>query len=667
MNAAATHPSHRSDDFSRGLGVLLFRNRSMGRALSFFVLLAILLWLFLVLSGLLVMHTQSELGAAITYGWAWSLLEVVGRDAGQWPVWTTGGWQKWPPSAIQSEPWFQDTAAAVGHTFLWSLLLATAATIPLAIGAHRAVKSFGRRMLTGKYLRGAVKLEDQELARLVRRKRQATPIRIGNIPLPAGTECEHLAFIGAPGTGKSQAIMGLLDAIRERGDAAVIYDSKGTFTSHYYDQQRGDILLNPLDARSPSWTPWAEIEDEMDADRVAHALIPAGDHSTPFFHDTARAMLSAALSKMLRRKGQEPSLEQLLQLLLHASPEEREVFYRDTDVVQIFDQGGERMRVSVEQNLRTYLRTLRHLPLAEKDDGSDFSILRHIQGIDQRDRQPWLFLPSPLRVKHTAIQPLLTCWMDCAAAAILSLGERRERRCWIILDEVKSLYRLPSLPDLMAEGRGFGACVVLGFQDLAQLRDVYGPDAAKTMSAVLSTKVLFKIADPETAKWAADVLGEVEEEVVKESTRYDAAGDTPKGVQLAAQRVIRHLVMPAQLQRQPPFTCWVQLSGEWPVAQTRLPHPATLQRQVIAHPIDPADPERSYAARIADVPDTPPNAAEPAAATGAAAGQPMAASAAASTIGKEDNGTAATPATANAGTPVDSSTKKTGPKGEGGC
>ena len=98
---------------------------------------------------------------------------------------------------------------------------------------------------------------------------------------------------------------------------------------------------------------------------------------------------------MLPRRGFEPSLEQLLQLLLHGSPEQREAFYRNTDVTQIFDQGGERMRVSVEQNLRTYLRSLRHLPLAEKGDGEQFSILRHIQGIDSRDRQPWLFLPSP--------------------------------------------------------------------------------------------------------------------------------------------------------------------------------------------------------------------------------------------------------------------------------
>ena len=108
---------------------------------------------------------------------------------------------------------------------------------------------------------------------------------------------------------------------------------------------------------------------------------------------------------------------------MHASSDEREAFYRGTDVTQIYDKGGERMRVSVEQNLRTYVRTLRYLPLTSGGAG-DFSILRHIQGIDGRDRQPWLFLPSPLRAKHIAIKPLLTCWLDCAVAALLSCGEQ---------------------------------------------------------------------------------------------------------------------------------------------------------------------------------------------------------------------------------------------------
>ena len=337
MNATTNHPSHPSDDFSRGFGVLLFRNRSMGAALTFFVLMALALWLFLSLAGVIVMHSQDEIGVAISVAWASFLLEIVGRDFGEWPVWTTGGWEKWPPSAITAEPWFGNIASAVGHTFLWSLLLATVVTIPLSVATHRAVKSFGRRMLTGKYLRGAVKVEDEELARQVRRRRQATPLRIGQVPLPAGTECEHLAFTGGTGTGKTQAILGLLDAIRARGDAAVIYDSKGAFTSHYYNAKRGDVLLNPLDARTRPWSPWAEIEDEMDADRVAHALIPAADHSTPFFHDTARAMLSAALVK-LNRIG-DPSLDRLLHLVLHASRDERQAFYAGTEVAQIFDGG----------------------------------------------------------------------------------------------------------------------------------------------------------------------------------------------------------------------------------------------------------------------------------------------------------------------------------------
>ena len=584
--------------------MLLFRNRSMGAALTFFVLMALALWLFLSLAGVIVMHSQSEIGVAISVVWASFLLEIVGRDFGEWPVWTTSGWDKWPPSAILAEPYFANLASSVGHTLLWSSVVATGVTIPLAVIAHRAVKSFGRRMLLGKHLRGAVKLADAELAQEVRRRRQATPLQIGRIPLPVATECEHLAFIGSPGTGKTQAILRLLDAIRARGDAAVIYDSKGTFISHCYQARHGDILLNPLDARTLPWSPWAEIEDAMDADRVAMALIPDGGHKEPFFHETARIMLSAALTKLA--DAGDARLSRLLHLMLHASIEERAAFYAGTEAAQTYDQGGDRMRASVEQNLRTYARSLRYLPLASGGKG-DFSILRHIQGIDEREQQPWLFLPSPLRIKHHSIKPLITCWLDCAVAALKSCGERGDRRCWFIIDEVKSLYNLPSLPDLMAEGRSFGACVVLGFQDLAQLRRVYGPDEAKTMSAVLGTKVLFKIADPETAKWGADALGEFEEEIVKESTRYDAAGDTPKGVQLAAQRVQRHLVMPAELQRQPRFHCWVQLSGDWPVAQTRLPDPKAQQRKVVANPIVQADPKTTYAGRIADIPDAATN------------------------------------------------------------
>ena len=66
MQATAPHPSHRSDDFSRGFGVLLFRNRSMGRALTFYTLLLSLLWLFLILAGIVVLHSQDRRSAHLS-------------------------------------------------------------------------------------------------------------------------------------------------------------------------------------------------------------------------------------------------------------------------------------------------------------------------------------------------------------------------------------------------------------------------------------------------------------------------------------------------------------------------------------------------------------------------------------------------------------------------
>ena len=81
---------------------------------------------------------------------------------------------------------------------------------------------------------------------------------------------------------------------------------------------------------------------------------------------------------------------------------------------------------------------------------------------------------------------------------------------------------------------------------------------------------------------------------------------------------------------------------------------------------DPADPERSYAVRIADVPDTPPNGTEPTK-PGATAGPPIAASTAATTLDKEGNGTVTTPATEHGSTPIGSSVKAAHGKGKGGC
>lgn len=58
-----------------------------------------------------------------------------------------------------------------------------------------------------------------------------------------------MAMIGTTGSGKTTALRQLLDGIEAWGEAALVYDTSGEFIAHYYRPERGDIILNPVDAR----------------------------------------------------------------------------------------------------------------------------------------------------------------------------------------------------------------------------------------------------------------------------------------------------------------------------------------------------------------------------------------------------------------------------------
>ena len=175
MQATAPHPSHRSDDFSRGFGVLLFRNRSMGRALTFYTVLR-------PCSGCSSSSPASSCCTANARSAQRS--PISGRRSSLMSSAVTSANGRCGPAAAGRDghprrswpsPGSRMSPATLATVCCGVCVLATVLTVPLGIVMHRAIKSFGRRMLTGKYLRGAVKVSDDELARQVRRKRQATP------------------------------------------------------------------------------------------------------------------------------------------------------------------------------------------------------------------------------------------------------------------------------------------------------------------------------------------------------------------------------------------------------------------------------------------------------------------------------------------------------------
>src|ERR1041385_7438987 len=96
------------------------------------------------------------------------------------------------------------------------------------------------------------------------------------IRMSSREETEGVIMLGDPGTGKSQTIHHFLlqIAARKPREAVVIYDPACEFIKRHYNQQRGDVILNPTDQRSPYWSPSVELHSLTDKKLLAESFLP---------------------------------------------------------------------------------------------------------------------------------------------------------------------------------------------------------------------------------------------------------------------------------------------------------------------------------------------------------------------------------------------------------
>jgi len=79
-----------------------------------------------------------------------------------------------------------------------------------------------------------------------------------------------------------------------------VLDPDAEYVSEFYQPDRGDLILNPLDQRCPVWSPWWELRSAsfgMDAEALAESLIPdvpnsfAQNGTDRFFRRSGRTTL----------------------------------------------------------------------------------------------------------------------------------------------------------------------------------------------------------------------------------------------------------------------------------------------------------------------------------------------------------------------------------------
>jgi hypothetical protein len=318
--------------------------------------------------------------------------------------------------------------------------------------------------------------------------------------IPKRLESSHIMLMGDTGSGKSSAIRQILRQVKERGDSAIVYDPAMDFVGEFYSPERGDLILNPLDARFPYWSLPDEILNDEIATSIAAALVPEKEYEKAFFTDAPRRVLA----HLLRKK---PQVRDLLRWM--SDPEMVAAMVKGTPLAAYLDPGAPAQRAGILSSMNMVADSLELLPQYTEHNDPSFATSSWIS-----NRKRWVFLTSSSGYREKLL-PLHSVWLDLFILRMMGHCPDAQP-VWFVLDELASLNKLPQLHTAVTENRKYGNPVVLGFQGRSQLEKRYGQDAEAMLSQP-ATKVFFRTSEPRAAKWISDAIGEIEVERLKES------------------------------------------------------------------------------------------------------------------------------------------------------
>jgi type IV conjugative transfer system coupling protein TraD len=458
--------------------------------------------------------------------------------------------------------------------WLWTqiyFLISSVIGILFLTSAMWLFKKKGDEQTEEHFIRGMQKSTPKELAKQLKKDNRQSDFKIDGLAIfKQRFEVQHLLFDGTTGSGKSVAMRKFLTWIRERGDKAIIYDKGCTFVSKFYNPAT-DVLLNPFDERSAYWDVWCDAKEPSDFENMASALIPQHGEGDPFWVQSARTIFSTTAFKMLDEPVKNQTTERLLELMLTSELESLSEYLKGTESASLVSDKIQKTAISIKSVLAAYIKSLRFLAgLDEKDEHGKlirrkFSIREWVKDDAENG---FLFLSSNAQ-QHASLRPLISMWLSIASTAILEQDEDPDRRIWVIMDEAPSLHKLPELAETIAEVRKFGGCYVIGIQSFAQLKKVYGENAALEMFDLLNTRLFFRSPSNEMAKISSQDLGEQEVDVSKEQYSY-GANEIRDGVSLGHQTITRPVVTPSEIMQLEDLQFWLRTPGNYPVVRVDL-------------------------------------------------------------------------------------------------
>jgi type IV secretion system protein VirD4 len=229
------------------------------------------------------------------------------------------------------------------------------------------------------------------------------------------------------------------------------------------------------------------------------------------------------------------------------------------DAVAGFEAQADRTRSSIEATVQALLRAYRFARVARSAAGCEITADRLL------DERATLYLIGDAKASKL-LRPiflaLLSEIVDRAYERATLAGGRLELPLLLCLDEAGNVAPLPNLAEVASTAPSHNIQLIAIFHDLAQARTRYGQQAETVVNSHRARMLLPGVADLETLRYFAGLVGEEE---TRDQTRTTGAGGSSRSI--AKRR--RPLVAPEAL-RQLPERHALLLYGRLPPAQVRL-------------------------------------------------------------------------------------------------
>lgn len=366
------------------------------------------------------------------------------------------------------------------------------------------------RHLSGpRLLEGEEALKECQRRTLTKKEREADPWHFFIHPALALRKKQwsrHVMLVGSPGSGKTQAMLPFLQQLFERNAKTFLYDVKGDFTSYF--EGNSVAIVSPFDRRSYVWDVGRDVRTPTQAAAFAASLIPEAEGNGKFWSVAAQQLLTGALRSLQNTRGTDWGWKDLADTLAKDAAQMRPMLEEHyAKAVPLVSNEESASTASVLMTLAGYTRVIDDLATAWPErTGRMFSITDWAKDSYTGRKRQIIVQAGP---DPTLTKAYIAAMVNVCVPTIVGPGleEDEEGRCLaFVLDELPSLGWI-DLPPLVDKGRSKGVIVMMGLQDLAQMRMVYGPDQTKAIESMVATKIICQIQPGETREETARVLG----------------------------------------------------------------------------------------------------------------------------------------------------------------